>query len=73
MPYRRLNLAAESGFKSLSFRADHRSKGIRRIPVQRIAGNYREIEAGGEFSPASSMRKYPEIRPEMRTWLKSKR
>jgi lysophospholipase L1-like esterase len=47
-------------------RAEHRSKGIRRIRVQRIAGNYRETEAGREFSPASFTRKDPEIRPEMR-------
>lgn len=67
--YQRLNLAAESGFETLCFRADHRSKGIRRIRVQRITGNYRETEAGREFSPASFTSKDPETRPEMRAWL----
>jgi hypothetical protein len=64
--YQRLDLTAESSFEALCLRAEHRSKGIRRIRVQRIAGNYRETEAGREFSPASFTRKDPEIRPEMR-------
>src|SRR5580692_11162563 len=61
-----MNPAAESGFEALCLRAGHCSRGIRRIWAQKIAGNYRQIEADREFSLASLAREDPEIRPEMR-------
>jgi hypothetical protein len=68
-----LDPAAECGFEALRSRALHRSKGIRRIRVQRIAVDNRRTEVGRELSPAAYTRKELEIQPEMRVWLKSKR
>jgi hypothetical protein len=44
---------------------------IRRIQVQRIQWDHQETEEGREFSPASFTDKGPEIRPEIRAWLKN--